>query len=311
MSINISNTRGLALSLGCSALALSAAAGSARAGDFIKGDSLVISTTTYQDTGTGPGTVGNLVVGTPIPGGAAVSNGNLNTVWNNAAVDGSFGVTSAITIEDLSLSGATVGAKILPTSQIVTSFSSKSELGLNLAYTATGPVVTFMGYAPAGGGNPGTAPGLLDVSNSDNSTYRDTTNPVTEFYGPATNSNYAFNRSVVAWNANGSYSITQTLAYGGNNGRAAVLAPNGLYYTVGNSNNGTGTPSQLTTSTGLEVVTPGALNSTMIDPTFSPIGGKAGKSQQLPRADLLRRQPLFYQGQWQQRHRHGLYRQQA
>src|SRR5208282_3752191 len=70
------------------------------------------------------------------------------------------------------------------------------------------------------------------------------------------------------------------LAYGGNNGRGAVLAPNGLYYTVGNSNNGSGTPSQLTTSTGLEVVTPGSTpNSTMIDPTFKALpGDKAGKS---------------------------------
>jgi hypothetical protein len=262
------------------ARALAAAASQGRAGDFISGDSLVISTTTYQDTGTGPGTVGNLAVGTPIPGGNAVSNGNLSTVWNNASVDGSFGVTSAITIQDLSLSGATLASETLPTNQIVTSFSSKSELGLNITNIPGGPVVTFMGYAPAGGGNPATAAGLLDVSNSDNSSYSDPTNQVTSFYGPATNSNYAFNRSVVALNADGSFSITQTLAYGGNNGRAAVLAPNGHYYTVGNSNNGTGTPSQLTTSTGLEVVTPGSTpNSTMIDPTFKALSGdKAGKS---------------------------------
>jgi hypothetical protein len=74
-------------------------------------------------------------------------------------------------------------------------------------------------------------------------------------------------------------STTQTLAYGGNNGRAAVLGANGLYYTVGNSNNGTGTPSQLTGSTGLEVVTPGSTpNSTMIAPNYASIAGdKAGK----------------------------------
>jgi PEP-CTERM motif len=84
---------------------------------------------------------------------------------------------------------------------------------------------------------------------------------------------------VVAFNANGSYTATQTLAYGGNNGRSAVLGANGLYYTVGNSNNGSGTPSQLTTTTGLEVVTPGATpNSTMINPTYKSIAGdKAGK----------------------------------
>ena len=83
----------------------------------------------------------------------------------------------------------------------------------------------------------------------------------------------------VAFNADGSYTATQTLAYGGNNGRSAVLAPNGLYYTAGNSNNGSGTPTQLTTSTGLDVATPGSTpNSTMIDPTFKSIpGDKAGK----------------------------------
>ena len=75
---------------------------------------------------------------------------------------------------------------------------------------------------------------------------------------------------MVAVSANGAYSITPTLAYGGDNNRAAVLAPNGLYYTVGNSNSGTTTAPQLTTTTGLEVVTPGSTpNSTMIDPTFN------------------------------------------
>ena len=129
-----------------------------------------------------------------------------------------------------------------------------------------------MGYAGGGVGN-------LDVSNSDTTAFKDTTNPVTSFFAPGANQTYAFNRSVVAFNANGSYTATQTLAYGGNNGRSAVLAPNGLYYTVGNSNNGSGTPSQLTTTTGLEVATPGSTpNSTMIDPTYKSIpSDKAGK----------------------------------
>ncbi|HEX4740741.1 MAG TPA: hypothetical protein VH353_05365, partial [Caulobacteraceae bacterium] len=67
--------------------------------------------------------------------------------------------------------------------------------------------------------------------------------------------------------------------YGGNNGRSAILAPNGQYYTVGNSNNGSGTPKALTTSTGLEVVTPGSTpNSTEIDSGFTSVSGdKAGK----------------------------------
>jgi len=246
---------------GCSALAF--AVSPVRAADLLGPNSLLISTTNYENVGPVAGLVANE---TPIPGGTAVSDGNVNTVWNNASVDGSFGVTSPITLQDLNPTTAQLlASKTLDTNQIVTSFSSKSELGLNITNTPAGPVATFMGYAPAGAGFPPTASGKLNVSNSDNSAFMDSTNPVTQFHGPS----YAFNRSVVALSGNGT-SITQTLAYGGNNGRGAVLAPNGLYYTVGNSNNGSGTPTELTTSTGLSVTMPGATpNSTMIDPTFS------------------------------------------
>jgi hypothetical protein len=266
----------LALTVGCSAFALAVGASGARATDFIGGDTLLISTTTYQDVGA----VANLVAGTSqLPGAnagetsTAVSNGALNTVWNNASVDPSFGVTSAISLSDLNVNtGAVLASTTINPSIVSTSFSSKSELGLNLTKTSSGYVATFMGYAGGGVGN-------LDVSNSDTTAFKDTTNPVTSFFAPGANQTYAFNRSVVAFSANGSYTATQTLAYGGNNGRSAVLAPNGLYYTAGNSNNGSGTPTQLTTTTGLEVATPGPTpNSTMIDPTFKSIpGDKAGK----------------------------------
>jgi hypothetical protein len=264
------------LAAGCSALALAAGADGARATDFIAGDSLLISTTTYQDVGE----VANLVAGvSQLPGknagqtSTATSNGALNTVWNNETGDPSFGVTSAISLSDLNVNtGAVLASKTINPSIVSTSFSSKSELGLNLTKTSTGYVATFMGYAGGGVGN-------LDVSNSDTTAFKDATNPVTSFFAPGANQTYAFNRAVVAFSADGSYTATQTLAYGGNNGRSAVLAPNGLYYTAGNSNNGSGTPTQLTTTTGLEVATPGATpNSTMIDPTFKSIpGDKAGK----------------------------------
>jgi hypothetical protein len=265
------------LTVSCSALALAVGANAASAADYIRGDSLLISTTTYQDVGE----VANLVAGvSQLPGAnvgetsTAVSDGALNTVWNNASGDPSFGVTSAIGISDLSAkTGAVLASTILNPSIVSTSFSSKSELGLNLTKTSSGYVATFMGYAGGGVGN-------LDVSNSDTTAFKDTTNPVTSFFAPGANQTYAFNRSVVAFSANGSFTTTQTLAYGGNNGRSAVLAPNGLYYTVGNSNNGSGTPTQLTTTTGLEVATPGTTpNSTMIDPTFKALTkDKAGKS---------------------------------
>jgi hypothetical protein len=266
----------LALTVGSSALAVAVGANGARATDYIAGDSLLISTTTYQDVGE----VANLVAGKSLLPGAnagqmstATSDGKLNTVWNNEVGDPSFGVTSAISLSDLNINtGAVLASTTLDPSIVSTSFSSKSELGLNLTRTSSGYVATFMGYAGGGVGN-------LDVSNSDTTAYKDTTNPVTSFFAPGASQTYAFNRSVVAFSANGGYTTTQTLAYGGNNGRSAVLAPNGRYYTAGNSNNGSGTPTQLTTTTGLEVATPGASpNSTMIDPSFKSISGdKAGK----------------------------------
>jgi hypothetical protein len=226
---DISNSCRAALALGCSAVALAFAANAARAADYIQGGSLLISTTTYQDAGA----VANLVAGTSLLPGAnagetstAVSNGALNTVWNNASVDSSFGVTSAISLSDLNINtGAVLASTTLNPNIVSTSFSSKSELGLNLTKSSTGYVATFMGYAGGGVGN-------LDVSNSDTTAFKDTTNPVTSFFAPGANQTYAFNRSVVAFSANGSFTTTQTLAYGGNNGRSAVLAPNGLYYTT-------------------------------------------------------------------------------
>src|ERR1700678_2948980 len=276
VSMGVSKSFHLALTVGCSAFALTAAASAARATDFIGGDTLLISTTTYQDVGE----VASLVPGASLLPGAnagqtstAVSNGNLNTVWNNEVGDPSFGVTSAISLSDLNVNtGAVLASTTLNPSIVSTRFSSQSELGLNLTKTSSGYVATFMGYAGGGVGN-------IDVSNSDTTAYKDTTNPVTSFFAPGANQTYAFNRSVVSFSANGSFTTTQPLAYGGNKCRSAVLGANGLLYTVGNSNNGSGTPTQQTNTTRLEVATPGSTpNSTMIDPTFtSKRGDKAGK----------------------------------
>jgi hypothetical protein len=130
------------LTAGCSALALAAAADRARAADFIGGDTLLISTTTYQDVGA----VANLVAGvSQLPGSnagqtsTAVSNGALNTVWNNETADPSFGVTSAISLSDLNPNtGAVLASTTINPNIVSTSFSSKSELGLNLTKTSSG-----------------------------------------------------------------------------------------------------------------------------------------------------------------------------
>jgi len=99
-------------------------------------------------------------------------------VWNNDSVDGSFGVTSKIFLDQMTTSGVLLNSLEVPnssqngvlptTDQMVTSFSSKSELALDLSTDAQS--VTFMGYlAPIN---------TLDVSNDNTPAVIDPTNPV-------------------------------------------------------------------------------------------------------------------------------------
>jgi len=279
---------------GSSALALAAQSDAALAakGLQIQPNSLVVSASTYDRT---QGAIANLAVGTTVLAKSATAtttasadNSYVNT-WNNAAVDGSYGVTSAITLLDVNAgSGAIRHTIAVPTSQVVTSFPSKSELGLHITTDATGMHVVFVGYGKAG-------VGALDVSNSDAVPGQDPTNPVTVAFG----NTYAFPRTIVSMDTMGNFTYTPTIAYGGNNGRSALLGSNGLYYAVGNSNNGNastfgagnGTNPDVTETTGLEVVnpingasafvTPPAGNSAEVNPglqyTFNGKQDKAGK----------------------------------
>jgi uncharacterized protein (TIGR03437 family) len=174
--------------------------------------------------------------------GAYASTSSANNVFNNNKVDGSFGITSPIFLDELTPSGTTISTLPIPSNMIVTSFSSKSELALNLS--TDGSVVTFMGYV--------TTPNTVDVSNSNTPGVYDPTNP----------SGGSYFRAVAQVGANGAIEVTPTNAYSGNNGRAAILA-NGLYYMVGNSNNGAGTPANVTTATGVEIATPGQSQTTV------------------------------------------------
>src|SRR5580700_993481 len=176
----------------------------------------------------------------------------------------------------------------VPIDEVVTSFSSKSELGLHFIRDWRGPHLVFVAYAAAG-------IGALDVSNSDAVAGQDPTNPVTFAFGLT----HAFHRTVVSMDAYGDFAYTPTTDYGGNNGRSALLGSNGLYYAVGNANNGdaatfgsssNGTNPDVTETTGLEVVTPingatssvaiPANNSAEVDPLLQfnfTDGGKADK----------------------------------
>jgi|HubBroStandDraft_4_1064222.scaffolds.fasta_scaffold10580_2 hypothetical protein len=216
-------------------------------------DSLVISSSTYSNT---QGAVASLAVGTALPNTdtattPAIAGNDYVNVWNNATVDGSFGITSAITLTDINPANGQVFSTI-SVPQVVTSFSSKSELGLHYVTDSSGNAhIVFGGYAGAG-------VGAIDVSNADAVPGQDPTNPVTFAFG----SSYAFARTIASMDALGNFTYTPTVAYGGDNMRGALLAENGLYYTVGNSNNGSSstfsnsTNPNVTETTGLEAVTP-------------------------------------------------------
>jgi hypothetical protein len=196
--------------------------------------------------------------------GTAVADGTYPTVFNNDGPDGSFGVTSPIFLDSITSDGFLLSTLPIPSDQIVTSFSSKSELALNRS--TDGKSITFGGYR----GGPGfvTGPNQLDVSNSNTPGVVDPTNPVVSQYY----------RSVGEVDAFGHLQITEGNAYSGNNGRAAIKA-NSLYFMTGNDNNGGLTSSQLTgtqiginlvKSTGVELVVPG--QAPPVPPNINKIG---------------------------------------
>jgi len=195
---------------------------------------------------------------------AAVADGTYPTVFNNDGADGSFGITSPIFLDNITTDGWRLGTLPIPSDAIVTSFSSKSELALNLS--TDGRSITFAGYR----GGPGflTGPNQLDVSNSNTPGVVDPSNPVSSQYY----------RSVAEVDARGHLMITEGNAYSGNNGRAAIKA-NSLYYMSGNDNNGGLSTSQLTgtqvgvnlvNSTGVELLVPG--QAPPIPPNINMIG---------------------------------------
>ena len=156
----------------------------------------------------------------------ATNDGSYPGVFNNALVDGSFGVTSPIFLDQITPSGRLVSTLRIPDAAqpgggMASSFSSKSELALNLS--TDDRYVTFMGYVAQ--------PDLIDVSNSNTPGVVDPTNPVPS----------AYYRVVATLDAQGRLTYTETNAYSGNNGRAAILNDShgaDVLYTAGNAGNG-------------------------------------------------------------------------
>ena len=197
--------------------------------------------------------------------GVASDNGefpNLNdshNVWNNAATDGSFGITSPIFLDNVTTIGTLLGTLAVPSNLLVASFSSKSELAINLS--VDGNSLTFMGYQGGPGCGPNgaflspTAPNLIDVSASNTPGICDPTNPVisTDPSNPTVPT--AYYRAVAEVDAQGKITVTPGNAYSGDNGRAAEKGGNGLYYMAGNDNSGNLSKTQLTTTVpGVELI---------------------------------------------------------
>jgi hypothetical protein len=272
------------------ALAVAVAlAGGARADDNHFGgfnfrpDTLVLSRSVYVGTPSllvpgvtvlPPGCVAGTVNVPLVAGGTtpvtvtcstAIADGTFPTVFNNAAADGEFGITSPIFLDNLTTDGRLLDTLAIPTDQIVTSFSSKSELAVNRS--ADGKSITFMGYR-GGAGFP-TAVNVLDVSNDNTPGLIDPTNP-------AVGQNY---RSVAEVDSHGHLKITEGNAYSGDNGRGAIKGSDGLYYLVGNDNSGNLSKKQTTTTTvgqelinatGAELLVPG--QAPPVPPNIAKIG---------------------------------------
>ena len=188
----------------------------------------------------------------PASGGCtiATNDGTYPLVWNNDLADASFGITSKIFLDQFTPGGKFVNSLEVANSsqngvpstkdQLVTSFSSKSELALNLS--TDGRYLTFMGYvSPIDN---------VDVSNSNTPGIVDGSNPVgTSYY-----------RAVAQVDAHGKVRFTETDAYSGNNGRAAILNNSdgaNFIYTAGNAGNGgSPQPDGIIIGAGTQILTP-------------------------------------------------------
>jgi hypothetical protein len=180
----------------------------------------------------------------------ATTDGTYPYVWNNELVDPTFGVTARVQLDQINTRGHLLNSIEVPNStqqsdsarqdQLVGSFSSKSELALNLS--TSGRYLTFVGYvAPVG---------ALDVSNANTPGVIDPTNPDTQ----------ATYRGVAQVDALGRFTFTETNTYSGDNGRAAILNDGhgaDVIYASGNAGNGGNPqPDGIITSTGAQIITP-------------------------------------------------------
>jgi len=274
---------------------------------------LVVSRTVYDNLAT------NVTVGEQLPPNcttgncvSAVADGTFPYIFNNAPVDGSFGITSRIFLDQITPWGFPISTLEVPNSmmhhitgtsdQLVGSFSSKSELALHLS--TDNNYLTFMGYvAPVN---------ALDVSNSNTPGVVDSTNPVPNSYY----------RAVARMDRWGHIDFTETNAYSGNNGRSAILnntSGNPIFYTAGNAGNGSnpqpdgvvlGAGSAVHSLRGSERGNAGprrAHTAWQLQRYVARRQSRQGRQgRQLPRHYGLQQRGLLHQGQRRQRREHRL-----
>jgi hypothetical protein len=181
-------------------------------------------------------------IATPPDCATAVADGTYPFSFNNDSVDAFFGITSPVSLDELTPWGQHIGTIPVPDNDLVTSFSSKSELALNLS--PEGKYLSLVGYVAQ--------PGEIDVSNANTPGVID---PGNGDVGP-------FYRVVGQLNRWGQWTFTETNAYSGDNGRAAITNDeNGqdLLYTAGNAGQSSRPPANVVASTGAQIMTPSSL----------------------------------------------------
>jgi len=180
--------------------------------------------------------------------GTAVAPGTYPIVFNNDVSDGSFGVTEPIVLDEVNPdSGRLIKEVPVPDNPasgdyLTTSFSSKSEL--QVIQSTDGRYDTFIGYVAS--------PGTIDASNANtpgeiDPTIADSATPVY--------------RAVAQVDAAGHFEFTETNAFSGDNGRAAILdpedGPDGTIFAVGNAGNGASPePAAVIDGAGSQILSP-------------------------------------------------------
>ena len=218
--------------IGC-VLAMGVVAASAQAASWQHGQghgggklvpgNLLVSTTNYAPAAITAGVTklppecGTTAAAAPCA--TAVADGDdFPSVFNNASIDAFFGIASPVYLDELSPWGRHIATIPVPADQFATSFSSKSELALNLS--PEGNYVSFMGYDAT--------PGEIDVSNANTRGVIDPGNgDVGQYYRVAA--------QLDRW---GHFTFTRTNAYSGDNGRAAITNDEhgqDLLYAAGNA----------------------------------------------------------------------------